>query len=396
WLRKLGYRRHKIQKGLYVDGHERADVLEYRNDVFLPQMAQFEKFMRTYDGEELIPQEPQLNGQLRIIPLFHDESCIHAWDYKAHVWLPDGKTQVPRKSKGRIVHISDFITPEGVGRLVYRDENGNEHNARTIIYPGTKGDDWWDTKQLIEQLTRTMSIFTAMYPDAQALFICDQSSAHASHGEGALNAYKLNKGDGGKVTPQRDTEFPPETAIPELVGKKQELSFLDAAGVRKAKGLVTILTERGIDPKGKNGKCPKGCADGAIDCCLARMLSLHHDFRTEKPALQKLIEERGHCCIFLPKFHCELNVIEMYWGWVKTRYRQTVKKSWEEAKVAAVNALNACPPDVIRRFCRRAFRYMDAYRKGLSAVQAAFAVRKYSSHRCVPQSVFMSVDALLN
>ncbi|GAA5920003.1 hypothetical protein JCM5296_007382, partial [Sporobolomyces johnsonii] len=41
WLRKLGYRRHKIQKGLYVDGHERADVLEYRNDVFLPQMAQF-------------------------------------------------------------------------------------------------------------------------------------------------------------------------------------------------------------------------------------------------------------------------------------------------------------------------------------------------------------------
>jgi hypothetical protein len=52
-------------------------------------------------------------------------------------------------------------------------------------------------------------------------------------------------------------------------------------------------------------------------CCMRRIMSLQKDFVTEKPKLQIIIEEAGHKCYFLPKFHCELNPIEMYWGWVK-------------------------------------------------------------------------------
>ena len=37
------------------------------------------------------------------------------------------------------------------------------------------------------------------------------------------------------------------------------------------------------------------------------------------PRLQQVIEAAGHKCYFLPKFHCELNPIKMYWGWVKIR-----------------------------------------------------------------------------
>ncbi len=33
--------------------------------------------------------------------------------------------------------------------------------------------------------------------------------------------------------------------------------------------------------------------------------------------VQEVIEAAGHLCIFLPKFHCELNFIEFFWGWVK-------------------------------------------------------------------------------
>ena len=31
------------QKNYYTDGHERADVIEYRKDVFLPAMAEYER-----------------------------------------------------------------------------------------------------------------------------------------------------------------------------------------------------------------------------------------------------------------------------------------------------------------------------------------------------------------
>ncbi|OJA11837.1 hypothetical protein AZE42_04062 [Rhizopogon vesiculosus] len=37
--------------------------------------------------------------------------------------------------------------------------------------------------------------------------------------------------------------------------------------------------------------------------------------------LETLIKKAGHECIFLPKFHCELNPIEMYWGWCKYCYQ---------------------------------------------------------------------------
>ena len=37
----------------------------------------------------------------------------------------------------------------------------------------------------------------------------------------------------------------------------------------------------------------------------------------EKPMIQHYIESRGHICMFLPKFHCELNPIEMLWGFMK-------------------------------------------------------------------------------
>lgn len=54
-------------------------------------------------------------------------------------------------------------------------------------------------------------------------------------------------------------------------------------------------------------------------CCMHKVLSEQDNFLTEKPLLQLIIERAGHKCYFLPKFHCELNPIEMYWGWVKNR-----------------------------------------------------------------------------
>jgi hypothetical protein len=87
WLVKLGYRRIELRKGLYVDGHDRADVVEYRDKVFLPKMCEYERRMTHYKGKELVPQAPQLGpGEKRIIALWHDESTMHAKEFKRYAW----------------------------------------------------------------------------------------------------------------------------------------------------------------------------------------------------------------------------------------------------------------------------------------------------------------------
>jgi len=50
---------------------------------------------------------------------------------------------------GRLIHISDFINEE-YGQLMFLDDNGKIlRDSQKIIYPGSNGDLWWDTKQLL-------------------------------------------------------------------------------------------------------------------------------------------------------------------------------------------------------------------------------------------------------
>ncbi|OAX44084.1 hypothetical protein K503DRAFT_679515, partial [Rhizopogon vinicolor AM-OR11-026] len=96
---------------------------------------------------------------------------------------------------------------------------------------------------------------------------------------------------------------------------------------------------------------------------------------------------------FLPKFHCELNPIEMYWGWCKYLYREVPKKTFQDAKRCAEEQLDACPTEVIRQFINRSWRFMSAYRLGLTGKAAEWAVQK--QHRQVSQHAMMSIEAVL-
>lgn len=87
WLRKLGYRKVTIRKGIYMDGHERPDVVEYRNLTYLPKMLECEARMTRYEGPDLIPHPPNLKpGERRIIAYFHDECAFSANDYNSTAW----------------------------------------------------------------------------------------------------------------------------------------------------------------------------------------------------------------------------------------------------------------------------------------------------------------------
>ncbi len=87
WLHKLGYCKDKIQKGVYMDGHEHTDVVEYQNNTFLPIMNEYQSWMTHYKGPDLVPHPPNLKpGERRIICLYHNECVFSANDFQSTVW----------------------------------------------------------------------------------------------------------------------------------------------------------------------------------------------------------------------------------------------------------------------------------------------------------------------
>jgi len=89
-------------------------------------------------------------------------------------------------------------------------------------------------------------------------------------------------------------------------------------------------------------------------------------------------------------------IFSKYWGWCKYRYWEHPKNNFAEAKTRALEVLDACPADVIRRFINRSWRFIDAYKKGLKGEAAAWVVRKQKSHRSVSESAMKALEARSN
>ena len=128
-----------------------------------------------------------------------------------------------------------------------------------------------------------------------------------------------------------------------LTGKEQSFYFLDDHPDMPGwfKGMEQIIKERGLWPEGSDGlpaECSGfKCLDGKTNCCCRRLLFNQPDFVSQKSALQEAIESRHHLCDFYPKYHCELNFIEQYWGAAKLKFRAagrsaTIKEMEQKVK----------------------------------------------------------------
>ncbi|KAJ7144254.1 hypothetical protein C8R44DRAFT_725211 [Mycena epipterygia] len=60
-------------------------------------------------------------GDVIYYPIYHDESTLHANDQSHFVWETDDQHELRQKSRGRLIHVSDFII-EHCGRLVLTAE----------------------------------------------------------------------------------------------------------------------------------------------------------------------------------------------------------------------------------------------------------------------------------
>jgi hypothetical protein len=228
---------------------------------------------------------------------------------------------------------------------------------------------------MMDQMKHAINIFEHLHPDKVAIWLFDCSSAHEGLAKDALNVNNMGVRPGGKQSHLRDTIIPlnnppPKPNRPDTRDQTQQMVYPSDHPDKKLcglpKGMKVVLQEwesvwdqltdrfKGKTPVGKCKDCTKSQAKkdaerrvaeaeamgqedtGAEEdithsqeletiklknnwCCMYCVLSLQEDFANEKPMLQHYIEGRGHICMFLPKFHCKLNPIEMVWGFMKYR-----------------------------------------------------------------------------
>lgn len=135
--------------------------------------------------------------------------------------------------------------------------------------------------------------------------------------EDALNAERMNVKDGGKQPFMRDTMWN---------GANQRMVTDD--GLQK--GMKTVLEERGVDTRGMNADKLRRQFEVNLKNRLIHVTGYHvystlllllQDFQDRTTLLQQEVTGRGHICLYLPKFHCELNPIERVWCHAKKHTR---------------------------------------------------------------------------
>lgn len=208
WLHKLGFSPSSTKKGVYIDGHERQDVVDYRK-LFLRKM----EILETTHA-----QPPQASDEARVITefdsskkqlvmIYHDESVFHSNEDQGWAWAEKWGQQIKPKGQGRGIMISDFIE-EYNGYLCFDDTeyetakctNPNvKKEAHFLLKYGTDNEGYQDSNKFMQQVKEAVAIAEFKYPSENynLLFLFDQSSGHTAYDDDALIASRMNVKPGG-------------------------------------------------------------------------------------------------------------------------------------------------------------------------------------------------------
>ncbi|KAI0788716.1 hypothetical protein C8Q75DRAFT_767684 [Abortiporus biennis] len=148
WLHKYGFYYTDYRKGTYYDGHEREDVVAYRQKEFLPQMALWHTLIVEYEVGNVEKEVEKIGSsgfncvERRLVFCAHDEMTAQANDGKKKGWLKDGENPLRKKEQGRGIHQSDVICST-VGWL--------KDASQTLEY-GKNYDRYWTGEMFVKQL----------------------------------------------------------------------------------------------------------------------------------------------------------------------------------------------------------------------------------------------------
>ena len=225
WLCKLGYEYKDVRKDVFVDGHERPDVVGDRKN-FLKKMEELKPYMvefyengairlKTYPPDCVVGDG---GNRRHVIVITHDECTFSANDGVRRAWTRKGDTFLRPKGQGQGIMTSDFLLP--YGRLNFNSLTQEkreeivcttgllETEAVEIFEYGKNNDGYWDGAKLHQQVVhKALPIAEAFYPGYFLLFLFDNATSHSVYAKDALQVQNMNKGSGRKQPILRDGWF---------------------------------------------------------------------------------------------------------------------------------------------------------------------------------------------
>eukprot|EP01083_Nonionella_stella_P296654 1007715_1 len=372
---------HKAKRrntqGVYVDGHEREDVVLHRA-TYLSAMKSDAHFTVTYkdmdDDRDLLHLIKQrLKSKTRtIVHIKHDECATHVNAMNRCAWFHKNYKPLRPKSNGKLFNVSGFLT-ESVGIDMHLYD----------IRKCGKTEGYWRCEDLCDQIRVVVpyleQIFCESDEDLPYLvlkFVFDHSTNHGKYSKDALNVKKMNRRAGGKVPVMRDGYY---TKHGQKIVQKM---FYEIDGLKIPKGLQKIIEERGV-------VIPKRWK---IDDLRDR-LHQFEDFQNQKSMLEELIESMNHEMIMLPKFHCELNDMEIIWAISKGRHQRdnTFKTKTHEDRFR--KALASISQTEVRHISVKIREYEQAYNQGATTTNVCEYIAKMKKARkthkviCAPKQL---------
>ncbi len=417
---------------MYIDGHERDDVVAYWN-MFVHQWVEYETRFQIWDdnGNPL----PCPFNSCHLILVTHDESTFFQNDERKTCWNHQDSRPAPKpKSEGQLLMVLDFLMAKW-GCLC--DDNrffflfflialSIDHPAERPTLCSDQGRIMMDTSMWRHSSPRSIVWLTSLR--ARQMALPRASSCSTTHpvtwsmlmmpslpprwSKVRLLFFFFNifclidiSWDLKHLWTHHPKGPCMRNGVNPLTGKWQSFYFPEnhPSHLGWFKGMEQIIHKCGLWPE---AGLPVECAgpkhpEGQASCCCRHLLYSQPDFTSQKLMLQEHIESHSHLCNYYPKYYCELNFIKQYWGTAKLQFCIAGHaRTLEKMKRKMLGCLDDIPLEQIQRciafpffysstetlcrFANRSVHFIFAYHQGLSGAQAVWANKKYHGHCILP------------
>ena len=211
----MEYTYRDIKKDVFINGHERTNVVEDRK-AFLKTMSDLELYLVEFNSEgnikdKIYPDDCQVGGTncQSVIVITYNECMFSANNGKTHGWQRKGDIFLCPKRKGRGIMVSDFLllfSWLNLFRLFQKKQHQviehyglSSKEAVEILEYGKNNEDYWDRVKLVKQVKKkALPIAEALYLGYSLLFLFDNATSHSVYLTDVLWVKNMSKRFGGK------------------------------------------------------------------------------------------------------------------------------------------------------------------------------------------------------